>query len=169
MKKINIFLIIISFFFILSSERSDNNLFLDIGKLLEIEFIKHGELYMKNKNSIIKKIDIELADKATEKRNGLKYRSFLKENRGMLFIIKNQEEYKRIDMENMRIFLDIIYINQFDTVIFVNQYVSPMRKFEIVDLPSKIKYILEINAGMSKKWGIKKGITKITWYLNKKK
>ncbi|WP_185866010.1 DUF192 domain-containing protein [Blattabacterium cuenoti] len=172
MKKINVFfpLIVFLLLFILSSERSDHDFFLDlnmgVGDLLEIKFIRHGELYMRNKNSIIKKIDIELAYRDTEKMNGLKYRSFLEENRGMLFLLNNQEEYKKIDMKNMRIPLDIIYINQFDTVIFVNKDVSPMRDFEIVDFSSKIKYVLEINAGMSEKWGIKEGITKITWFLN---
>ncbi|WP_185853333.1 DUF192 domain-containing protein [Blattabacterium cuenoti] len=172
MKKIHVFftLIVVLFFFISSSERSDDDFFLDpnmaVGDLLEIKFVKHGELYMKNKNSIIKKIDIELADRDTEKRNGLKYRSFLKENRGMLFLLNHQEEYKKIDMKNMRIPLDIIYINQFDTVFFVNKNVSPMREIEKIDFPSTIKYVLEINAGMSEKWGIKEGITKIAWFLN---
>ncbi|WP_238784353.1 DUF192 domain-containing protein [Blattabacterium cuenoti] len=143
-------------------------MFLDVGNLLEIEFIKNGEIYLKNNNSIIKKIDIELADKDIEKSNGLKYRSFLKENRGMLFLLKNQEEYKQINMKDVRIPLDIIYINQFDTVVFLNKYITPMKEnIEIINFPSyiNIKYILEINAGMSDKWGIKEGVTKITYLI----
>ncbi|WP_185869030.1 DUF192 domain-containing protein [Blattabacterium cuenoti] len=168
MKKINSFLplIMILFLFIRSSERNDFFLYSDVGNSLEIEFIKNGELYLKNINRILKKIDVELAYKDTEKENGLKYRSSLKENRGMLFFLKDEEEYKKIDMENMRIPLDIIYINEFDTVVFVNHNVSPMREIEIVDLPSKIKYVLEINSGMSNKWGLKEGITKVTWNKN---
>ncbi|WP_341654810.1 DUF192 domain-containing protein [Blattabacterium cuenoti] len=171
MKKINIFFPLIIMFmclFINSSERiyDDFDMFLDIGSLLEIDFIKEGELYLKNNNNVIKKIDIELADLDTEKKNGLKYRSFLKENRGMLFFMKNKEEYKKIDMKDMRISLDIVYINQFDTVIFVNKYINPMKNIENLNLDSPIKYVLEINAGMSKKWGIKEGITKITWIMN---
>ncbi|WP_341652129.1 DUF192 domain-containing protein [Blattabacterium cuenoti] len=170
MKRINILFPLIMFMclFINSSERIYDNcdMFLDIGSLLEIEFIKDGELYLKNNNNVIKKIDIELADLDTEKKNGLKYRSFLKENRGMLFIFKNKEESKKIDMKDMRIYLDIVYVNQFDTVIFVNKYVNPMKNIENLNLDSPIKYILEINAGMSKKWGIKEGVTKITWMMN---
>ena len=154
------------FFFINSSERKrigyDYDTFLDVGNMLEIEFIKDGELYLKNNNHVIKKIDVELAYKDIDKINGLKYRSSLKENRGMLLILKNQEEYKQINMKDMRIPLDIVYINQFDTVVFVNQYVTPMSEVEIINFRTPIKYILEINAGMSKKWGIKEGITKIT-------
>ncbi|WP_238784860.1 DUF192 domain-containing protein [Blattabacterium cuenoti] len=167
MKRFNIlFPLIIMFmcFLINSSERiyQNSDMFLDIGSLLEIEFLKDGELYLKNKNNVIKKIDIELADLDTEKKNGLKYRSFLKENRGMLFLLKNQEEYKKIDMKDMRIPLDIVYINQFDTVIFVNKYINPMKNIENLNFSSPIKYVLEINAGMSNKWGIKEGVTKIT-------
>ncbi|WP_185862137.1 DUF192 domain-containing protein [Blattabacterium cuenoti] len=173
MKKINIFfsLMIISFFFLISEERINYDYDLeDIGNLLEIEFIKNGELYFKNKNSIIKKIDIELAYRDIEKTNGLKFRSSLKENRGMLFLLKNQEEYKKINMKNMRIPLDIVYINQLNTVIFIKKNISPMREIEVIDfsVPDTIKYILEIHAGMSNKWGIKEGITKITWFFSGK-
>ncbi|WP_185860714.1 DUF192 domain-containing protein [Blattabacterium cuenoti] len=168
MKKNNIFFyLLILCLFIESSERIDfpSDILLDIGNILEIEFLKDGELYLKNNNYIIKKIDVELAHRDTEKRNGLKYRSFLKEDRGMLFLLKSQEEYKQINMKDLRIPLDIVYINQFDTVVFVDEYVSPMKDIEIRNFtsPINIKYILEINAGMSNKWGIKKGVTKIIW------
>ncbi|WP_185857950.1 DUF192 domain-containing protein [Blattabacterium cuenoti] len=171
MKKRNIFfptgIFIMICIFINSSERVDYNydMFLDIGNMLEIEFIKDGELYLKNNNYIIKKIDIELADQDSEKINGLKYRSSLKKNRGMLFSFKNQEEYQNITMKDVRIPLDIVYINQFGIVVFVNKHVSPMKSIEIINFTSNIKYILEINAGMSDKWGIKEGITKIDWFM----
>ncbi|WP_041935984.1 DUF192 domain-containing protein [Blattabacterium sp. (Nauphoeta cinerea)] len=165
MKKINIFYYLIMCFSINSSEKIyyDSDMFLDIGNSLEIEFIKDGELYFRNNNYIIKKIDIELAYSDTEKKNGLKYRSDLKENRGMLFLLKNKEEYEHINMKDVRIPLDIVYINQFNTVVFVNKYVTPMKNIEIINLSSPIKYVLEINAGMSDQWGIKEGITKITF------
>lgn len=88
------------------------------------------------------------------------YRSFMKEDRGMLFILDKKEEIQKMNMKNMRIPLDIVYIDHFYTVIFVNKYVSPMRNIEVLNNPS-VKYILEINAGMSDKWGIKNGITKV--------
>ncbi|WP_185863247.1 DUF192 domain-containing protein [Blattabacterium cuenoti] len=167
MKKINIFfyLILIMCFSINSSEKIyyDSDIFLDVGNSLEIEFLKDGELYFTNNNCIIKKIDIELAFNDTEKKNGLKYRSDLKENRGMLFLLKNKDEYKDINMNNVRIPLDIVYINQLNTVVFVNKHVIPMKNIEIINFSYPIKYVLEINAGMSNKWGIKEGITKITF------
>ncbi|AWU43498.1 DUF192 domain-containing protein [Blattabacterium sp. (Cryptocercus kyebangensis)] len=160
MKKTKILFLFILFFF--SSERSENedSLFFDVGDQLEIEFLKHGELYMKNENFFIKKIDVELANKDIEIKNGLMYRSFLKENRGMLFFLTNKEEIHKINMKNMRIPLDIVYIDYFNTVVFINKFVYPMNRIEELNIP-RIKYILEINAGMADKWGIKQGTTKI--------
>ncbi|AGD97937.1 hypothetical protein BLBBOR_022 [Blattabacterium sp. (Blatta orientalis) str. Tarazona] len=162
MKKVNILFSLIVFFFFLSSEKSEkeDELFRDIGDQLEIQFLKHGELYIKNKNFLLKKIEIELANKEIEKKTELMYRSFMKEDRGMLFILDKKEKIQKMNMKNMRIPLDIVYIDHFNIVIFVNKYVSPMRNIEVINNPS-VKYILEINAGMSEKWGIKKGITKV--------
>ncbi|WP_185881902.1 DUF192 domain-containing protein [Blattabacterium cuenoti] len=162
MNKVKFLFFLIVIFFFLSSEKSENEneLFRDIGDQLEIQFLKHGELYMKNKKKIFKKIEIELVSKEIEKKNGLMYRSFMKEDRGMLFILDKKEEIQQMNMKNMRIPLDIVYIDHFNTVIFVNKYVSPMRNVEVINNPL-IKYILEINAGMSDKWGIKKGMTKV--------
>ncbi|WP_185870500.1 DUF192 domain-containing protein [Blattabacterium cuenoti] len=175
MIKKKVFLSLIMILFFLSSERSKNDflLFSDIGDQLEIEFIKHGELYMKNENLIIQKIDIEFANNDIEKKNGLTYRSFLKENSGMLFFLKNKEEAQQIiNMKDMRIPLDILYIDNNNTVIFINKYVYPMMDYlmeiEGRDYYSNVKYILEINSGMSDKWGVKKGITKIIFSLKKK-
>ncbi|WP_185850989.1 DUF192 domain-containing protein [Blattabacterium cuenoti] len=168
MKK-NKFLLIFTIFLFLHSSHNrieeEDHLF-NIGDKLEIEFIKHGCLYIKNTSYLpIKKIEIELAKSPIEKKNGLRYRSSMRENRGMLFILENKEEIKKLDMKNMRIPLDIVYINNMNTVIFVHKYVSPMEdNIELVrsnDPTTTVKYVLEINAGMSEKWGIKEGLTKI--------
>ncbi|AWU39070.1 hypothetical protein CPU2_583 [Blattabacterium punctulatus CPU2] len=166
MKKIKILFLFFLFFLFSASEKSENeeSLFFDVGDQLEIEFLKHGELYMKNKNFLIKKIDVELANTPIKIKNGLMYRSSLKENRGMLFLLTNKEDIYQINMKNMRIPLDIIYIDYFNTVFFINKYVYPMNRIEKINI-SNIKYILEINAGMSDKWGIKQGKTKI--FFNK--
>ncbi|WP_185873842.1 DUF192 domain-containing protein [Blattabacterium cuenoti] len=164
MKKIK-YLLFFLFLFLISSEKIDNEnqLFFDIGDILEIQFIKHGELSFMKKNFLLKKIDIEIASNDIEKMNGLMYRSFMNENRGMLFILK-KKEIQKMNIKNIRIPLDIIYIDESNTIIFIQKYVSPMREIYSVN-NLKLKYILEINAGMSDRWGIKKEKTKI--YLNK--
>ncbi|WP_238783879.1 DUF192 domain-containing protein [Blattabacterium cuenoti] len=122
---------------------------------------------MRNNNIIIKKIDIEFAKEEIEKKNGLKYRSFLKYNRGLLFIFNNKKEIRTVNMENMRFPIDIIYIDKFNTVIGIYKNATPMRKINVENLIkfNDIKYVLEVNSGMSDKWKIKEGLTKISYIL----
>ncbi|WP_185864465.1 DUF192 domain-containing protein [Blattabacterium cuenoti] len=174
MSKLYILLsVIILFLLIFSSERvnniSNNNFFSDICNSLNIEFIKHGDLYLINNNSVIvKKIEIEIAKEYTDKINGLKFRSSMEEDRGIIFLLKNQEEYKKINTQGIRKFLDIIYIDEYNTIIYINKNVNPINEIDINLLPSTIKYILEINAGMVEKWKIKEGF-KINLVLTNKK
>ncbi|WP_185882928.1 DUF192 domain-containing protein [Blattabacterium cuenoti] len=174
-KKYLLLLILFLLLLFVSSDQknySDNEEFMDLENSLEIDFIPHGKLSFIKNGKIIKTIDIELSQKETEKANGLQYRSSLKKDRGMLFILNNKEEYQEINMKNVRIPLDIIYLDQNSIIFFIRKNVPPM--IEKIDgfyfNPKKnIKYILEINSGMSDQWGIKEGTTKINWTFNKNK
>ncbi|WP_185882419.1 DUF192 domain-containing protein [Blattabacterium cuenoti] len=163
MKKIFVIILFLFLFFIISSEKEDNEndmLFdFDIGNKLEINFIKNGELYIINKNDL-KKIDVEIAVDKIQINNGLSYRSSLKENRGMLFILNNEEDIKNLNMDNIRIPLDIIYINQNYVVSFIKKNVFPMEEIILNKELNNIKYILEINSGLCDKFGIKLNKTK---------
>lgn len=172
MSKVYILLpVIILFFLIHSSETivyyKDDNFFSDIGNSLNIEFIKDGDLYfIDNRNSTVKKIKIEIAKKDSDKINGLKFRSSIQDDTGMLFLLRDQEEYKKINIKGVRKFLDIIYIDQYNTIIFIDKNVNPIKEIEFIDFyPSMIKYVLEINAGMSEKWKIKEGF-RVNWFLD---
>lgn len=162
---------IILFILIFSSENiyyNNDNFFSDIGNSLNVEFIRDGDLYFIDRNSVIKKIEIEIAKKDSEKINGLKFRSSIKEDTGMLFLLRDQEEYKRINIKGVRKFLDIIYIDEYNTIIFIDKNVNPIKEMEIPDLyPSIVKYVLEINAGMAEKWKIKEGF-RVNCFLDKK-
>ncbi|WP_185868507.1 DUF192 domain-containing protein [Blattabacterium cuenoti] len=156
------------FFFLKEEKKIENDCnLLNLENLVDIKFNKNGIVYIKNqKNIAIKVLNIEIARNKIEKMNGLKYRSHLMENEGMLFIINDKKDYQKINMDNMRIPLDIIYLNMNGEVVNILPDVSPMRKIRnIVDFPSKIKYILEVNAGMCNKWGIKKGLTNISYVI----
>lgn len=172
MKKIivRIFIFVIILFFIsdeiLYDYKNNYDYFLDIGSLLKIKFIKNGKLFIKNliKKEKTKIIDVEFVKDEIDKKNGLKYRSFLKEKNGVLFFLKKKEEYKYIfDTKNLRIPLDIIYINKYNTVVYIEKFVSPMREINYIYYDVKmIKYILAINSGLSDKWGIKENLTKVS-------
>jgi len=104
---------------------------------------------------VIFEIDTEVVSNDMERALGLMYRPYMEENHGMLFLM-DKEEYQSFYMRNTVISLDIIYVNS---------------KFEIVDIYHKTKvlddtslpsaapakYVVEINAGLCQKLGIKEG------------
>lgn len=122
-----------------------------------VSFKKEGILTLKkaNTDSIIKTIDIEIADDDYGTQTGLMYRTKLETNHGMLFIMEN-EEFQNFYMKNTRIPLDIIYINESKTIVSFQKNAKPMDE---TSLPSEApaKYVLEINGGFSDQWQLEVG------------
>jgi len=101
---------------------------------------------------------VELAKTNAEREKGLMNRSELDQNKGMLFIF-NKEDIYPFWMKDTLIPLDMIWIDQNNKVVFVAQNVQPCKSLVCpVTFPAaKAKYVLEINAGLSNKSGIKIG------------
>ncbi len=121
-----------------------------------IAFQKEGELrLLKPDGSLIKKLDIEIADNEYETQTGLMHRKSMLENRAMLFIF-DQEDLRFFYMKNTEISLDIIYIDENFKVVSFIENATP---FNEDSLPSEkpARYVLEINAGLLNKWGIQQG------------
>ncbi|NRD21106.1 DUF192 domain-containing protein [Winogradskyella eckloniae] len=131
-----------------------------------VNFKKEGTLTLKkaSSDSIIKSIDIEIADNDYETQTGLMYRTQLKTNHGMLFIFPDVE-FRSFYMKNTKIPLDIIYIDESLSIVSFQKNAKP---FDETSLPSEApaKYVLEINGGLSDEWqlsvGDKISFTKIT-------
>lgn len=126
---------------------------------VEISFKKEGVLQLKKTttDSIIKTLDIEIADDDYQTQTGLMYRTKLGNNQGMLFIFPDTD-YRSFYMKNTKIPLDIIYIDDNKTIVSFQKNAKP---FDEKALPSNApaKYVLEINAGLSDKWAIEIGDT----------
>ncbi|PHS08240.1 MAG: hypothetical protein COA88_07085 [Kordia sp.] len=122
----------------------------------EIGFKYEGNLQLLDSiNTVIKKIKIEIADNDFERQTGLMYRKQMDNNKGMLFIF-DKSEIKSFYMKNTYIPLDIIYIDANNTIINIVKNAEPLNETSLFsDAPAK--YVLEINAGLSDIWGIKKG------------
>lgn len=124
-----------------------------------INFKKEGTLSIKkaDSDSIIKTLDIEIADNDYETQTGLMYRNTLKTNHGMLFIFPNVD-YRSFYMKNTKIPLDIIYIDDNMKIVSFQKNAKP---FDETSLPSEApaKYVLEINAGLSDTWQLEVGDT----------
>ncbi len=123
----------------------------------EIVFLKQGELKFLDKktNSVIKLIDIEIAQDDYSREKGLMYRRNMAENQGMLFIFDN-EEPRFFWMKNTYISLDIIYVSSNKTIVSIQKSAIPLSE---ESLPSNIaaKYVVEVNAGFVDRYGIKEG------------
>ncbi|MDO5509939.1 MAG: DUF192 domain-containing protein [Weeksellaceae bacterium] len=128
---------------------------------LEISFIKQGELQLVQNDSVIKNLDIEIADTDSKRQIGLMNRSSMAENQGMLF------EFDRLNdtgfwMKDTRIALDIMFIAEDSTVINVQRNARPHDKNNYAaDAP--YRYVLEVNGGKSDEWGVVEGETKLNW------
>ena len=122
-----------------------------------ISFKKEGVLKLKkaNSDSIIKTLDIEIADNAYETQTGLMYRTELGTNQGMLFIFPDMQ-MRSFYMKNTKIPLDIIYIDEDKSIVSFQKNAKP---FDETSLPSTApaKYVLEINAGLSDEWQLAVG------------
>lgn len=122
---------------------------------LDIIFKKEGILQIKRAktDSVIKILDIEIADDDYQTQTGLMYRNSIKDSQGMLFIFPNEIE-RNFYMKNTRIPLDIIYVSSDKKIVSIQKNAKP---FDETSLPSfkPAKYVLEINGGLADSWGLK--------------
>lgn len=121
------------------------------------EFRKDAQLWLidGNKSDTLQTLEIEIADDDFEIQTGLMYRSYMAENRGMLFVFKQASPHA-FYMKNTLIPLDIIFIDSSRHILNIHKNAQPLDERS---LPSDgpVQYVLEINAGLSDRWQLKKG------------
>ena len=102
---------------------------------------------------------VELAKTQAEQEKGLMFRQKLDENKGMLFLFQKEGEYP-FWMKNTLIPLDIIWINDEHKVVFINENSQPcpvIGECPLINPGVSATYVLEINAGLAKKYWVKIG------------
>lgn len=103
---------------------------------------------------------VEIATTSAQQQKGLSGRDALPQNQGMLFIFKNPDRYP-FWMHQMKFPLDMIYINN-NKIVTIFQNVPVPKDPNDPNIPvyapdSSADKVLEINAGLSKKYDFKKG------------
>lgn len=126
-------------------------------KTKTITFTKEGELTISKSetDSIIASLDIEIAETDYETQTGLMYRESMGQKQGMLFIFPDVAHHS-FYMKNTQFPLDIIYIDENLKIASFQKNAQPLDES---GLPSEgpVKFVLEINAGLSDQWGLEVG------------
>lgn len=121
-------------------------------KPIEVTFKKEGELviYKAETDSIVVKLDIEIADSDYDIQTGLMYRDSMKDDRGMLFVFPTMRQ-RYFYMKNTKFPIDIIYL---DNALRIVSFQENAKPFDETSLPSQVpaQYVLEVNAGLAEKW-----------------
>lgn len=121
----------------------------------KIDFTKEGELQILKKDAVITSLDIEIADSDYEVQTGLMYRESMRENQGMLFVFPDVAVHS-FYMKNTQFPLDLLFIDESLKVASITENAQPLDE---TGLSSQvpIKYVLEINAGLTQKWNLQVG------------
>ena len=122
-----------------------------------ISFTKEGELEIlrSESDSLLARLDIEIAETDYEIQTGLMYREEMEQHQGMLFIFPDVA-YHSFYMKNTLIPLDLIFIDDQLKVVTIKPNAQPLDESGI---PSEVpvQYVLEVNAGLSATWGLETG------------
>jgi uncharacterized membrane protein (UPF0127 family) len=123
----------------------------------EPQFVKEGELEFLKKDGkiVVSKIDVEIADNTPERMQGLMYRKSMDENKGMLFIFQDYE-VRGFYMRNTIIPLDIIFLDSVKHVLKIHKNTTPFSE-RTLESGMPAKYVVEVNAGYTDRYGIKDG------------
>lgn len=105
-------------------------------------------------------VKAELALTPLQQQKGLMYRTELSADRGMLFVFEEHQP-RSFWMKNTLIALDIIFISQDNVINCVYDRVPASTVFtadeDVAVVSCPAKYVLEVQAGLSQKHGLKIG------------
>ena len=101
-------------------------------------------------------LDVEIADTPATEQRGLMYRTKLGENKGMIFVWPS-ESRRTFWMHNTCIPLDMLFLAKDGTVVGLLEQV-PTLNDRARSVRCAAAYVLEVNAGWTRRHGIKPGM-----------
>lgn len=117
-----------------------------------------GYSFIKSKKNVAEikghKFNFELAVSQEERERGLSGKDELCQNCGMLFVFPKSGKYN-FWMRDMRFGLDIIWINE-GKIVYIEKNVA-LSDQRVLSSQKNADLVLEINAGLSDKYGISPG------------
>ncbi|MEM1256895.1 MAG: DUF192 domain-containing protein [Bacteroidota bacterium] len=120
-----------------------------------VAFTKEGELQLFKKDALLKTLDVEFAETDYEVQTGLMYRDSMEDYQSMLFIFPDVAMHS-FYMKNTEFPLDILFIDENQRIVSFQKNAQPLNESGLSSkLP--VKYVLEINAGLSDQWNLVEG------------
>jgi len=101
------------------------------------------------------RFDVEIADDAAERAEGLMYRKTLAENAGMLFLYP-QPQPVQFWMKNTVLSLDIVFVRADGTIARIAADTTPMSE-DLIPSGEPVRAVLEVKAGTMRELGVKVG------------
>ncbi|MDK4733812.1 DUF192 domain-containing protein [Rhizobium sp. CNPSo 3490] len=98
---------------------------------------------------------VEVAATGDQRARGLMFRKSMADDAGMIFDF-GQTRRVAMWMENTILPLDMLFADDTGTIRHVKENAKPYSR-EIIDSMSPVKYVVELNAGIVGKFGIKPG------------
>ncbi|MBU6430972.1 MAG: DUF192 domain-containing protein [Patescibacteria group bacterium] len=102
------------------------------------------------------RIPVYLADTEEKRIKGLGERTSIPVDYGMFFIFDGSD-YQSIWMKDMLFSIDIIWIDENFNIVHIEKNISPDTYPKIFTPPFKVRYVLELNSGMSDFYDLKTG------------
>ena len=106
-------------------------------------------------------IQAELVRTPDKRRQGLSGRTSLAPKHGMLFIFDEPQDLS-FWMKDMYFPIDMIWIGADKTVVGITDNVRPTSYPKTFGPPEPAQYVLEVNAGAARQWGIETG-NEVRW------
>lgn len=101
-------------------------------------------------------ITLDIVETEEKLKLGLSGRMSLPKNHAMLFVFDKSGEHG-IWMKDMNFALDIVWLNEFSEVIYIERNISPDTFPKVFSPQKSSKYVLELNAGFVSQNSIKVG------------
>jgi uncharacterized membrane protein (UPF0127 family) len=105
-------------------------------------------------------VAVEIAEKYDDRMRGLMYRKSMGPDQGMLFVF-DKEQVLKFWMKNTCIPLDMVFIGADGVIVGIEEN-TPTLSTDTFSAYCPAEYVLEVNAGWTRKHGIKAG-QKATW------
>lgn len=123
--------------------------------------LKKSSLIISTSKKTCYLLSIWVAHSIKEKARGLMYVRNMPEQSGMLFVYTESDQ-RSMWMKNTYIPLDIIFIKNSETISSIARNTEPL-SLKNIRSTEPVNYVLEINAGMTKKMGIVPN-DKVFWF-----